>query len=191
MTAERKDLAATRLDAQVREAEARLDALQAQAEARKASEDMAEISGLRAASERARKALGDLRREAAGNAEAFRLEAEREVRDLNAGIDRLDERYAAWDDARERRFNARLDEAEARLRAWKARDKQRHAEHLMKRHDELAALEERIALARARSAEAAHDRYDLKSQEALEDAARHFDEAFEAASKRYETRGER
>jgi hypothetical protein len=56
----------------------------------------------------------------------------------------------------------------------------------MKRHDELATLEEQIALARARSAEAKHQKYTARAQEALDDAARSFDQAYDAAARRYQ-----
>jgi phage shock protein A len=49
-----KDLAADKLEADVREAEARLKVLEARAKAREAKKDMDEISGLTAAKERVR-----------------------------------------------------------------------------------------------------------------------------------------
>ena len=186
-----RNLEAERLDAQLREAAAQLDVLQAQAEARKAKDEMDEISGLRAAQERARKDLAGLKRQTAGSAAAARRKVEGAVHDLEAGIERARERYAEttvgkWDEARERRFYARLDEADARLRVWKAQADQKLAGQAIKVHDDLATLEERIALARARSTEAAHHRHNRQAQEALEEAARRFDEAYDAAAKRYE-----
>jgi len=96
----------------------------------------------------------------------------------------VSDRYTAWDAAREREFNARLDEAEAQLKVWKAKADQKRAQQAIKHNDALATLEENIALARARSAEAKHQKYTAKAQEALDDAARHFDQAYDAASKR-------
>ncbi|HSL70488.1 MAG TPA: hypothetical protein VK864_09615 [Longimicrobiales bacterium] len=182
----KKDFVAEKYDAQFREADAKLDALQAQAEARHAQEDMDEISGLRAAKERARQKLAELKVSASENYESTKRAVEHAVNDLEVGISKVSERYSSWDSARERRFNARLDEAEAKLRGWKARVDQKKAERGLERRDELSKLEEKAALARARSAELSHDRHNKKAQEALEDAARHFDEAFDAATKRYE-----
>ena len=54
--------------------------------------------------------------------------------------------------------------------------------------DELAALQERIAVARARLTEWQRARHTRKAQDALEEAARQFEEAFDLASIRYEAR---
>ena len=93
---------------------------------------------------------------------------------------------ALWDAARERHFNAQLDEAEARLQVWKAQADEKRAERGMKRNDDLATLEQKIELARARAAEAKQEQYAGKAREALEDAARHFNQAYDAAARRYE-----
>ena len=182
-----KDLVTKKLEAEVNEAEARIRMLRAQAEIRAAKADMDEISGLTATKERVKKNIADMRRQAADDYAATKREVEEELQELHAGIKRFNERFAAWDAAAERHLNAKLDEAEAKLDAWKARLDQKRAERAMKRHDELATLEESIALARARAAEAKHEKYNAKSQAALEDAARHFDEVYAAAAKRYET----
>ena len=180
-----KDLLAARFDAEVREADARLKVLQTQAEARKARADMDEISGLAAAKERVKKEIADLKQKAAADYASAKSAVEKEIKDLQADIERVNERYTAWDAARERELNARLDEADAKLEVWKAKADQKRSEHAMKRNDELATLEERIALARARAAEANHERYTAKAQQALDDAARHFVQAYDAATKRY------
>jgi hypothetical protein len=181
-----KDLLAEQLDAEMREVDARLASLQAQAVARQAKDEMDEISGLRAAQERARAKLTDLKLQTTESIEASRREAETAVQDLKTGIDRVRERYHAWDDARERRFYARLDEAEARVKTWKAQADQERVGQAMKRHDELVALEEKITLARARAAEAARNRHDRQVQATLEEAAWYLDQAYDAAGKRYE-----
>jgi phage shock protein A len=181
-----KDLLAAKFAAEVKEADARLKVLQAQAEARKARADMDEISGLAAARERVKQDVANLKQKASTDYAAAKSAVEKEIKDLQADIQRVSDRYTAWDAAREREFNARLDEAEAQLGVWKAKADQKQAQHAVKRHDELAALEEKIALARARSAEAKHQKYTTKAQEALNDAARHFDRAYDAAAKRYE-----
>ena len=180
-----KDLVAAKFDAAVGEADARLKVLQAQAEARKARADMDEISGLTAAKERVKKDVADLKQKAAADYTATKRAVEQEIKELQVGIQRVSDRYTAWDAAREREFNAQMDEAEARLKVWKAKADQKRAQHAMKRHDELATLEEKIAFARARSAAAKSEKYSAKALEALEDAARHFDQAYAAAANRY------
>jgi hypothetical protein len=180
-----KDLLAAKFDAEVREADARLKVLQAQAEARKARGDMDEISGLAAAKERVKREVADLKQKAAADYAAAKSAVEKEIKDLQADIQRVNERYTAWDAVRERELNARLDEADAKLEVWKAKADQKRAQHAMKRNDELGTLEEKIALARARSAEAKSEKYSAKAQQALEDAARHFVQAYDAAAKRY------
>lgn len=175
---------AEKLDARFRETVARIDVLKARAEARKAKNEMAEILGLVPARERARQKLNELKQAASEKLDAARHAVETALHDLEAGIDQVSDRYSEWDEARERRFKARLDEAEARLRVWKAQLDQRKAEAGIQWHNTLATLEERIALARARAAEKDRVRYDRKTREALEEAARHFDEAYDAAAKR-------
>ena len=179
------DLVTAKLEAQVREADARLKVLHAQAEARKAKADMDEISGLAAAKERVKKNIADLKRQASADYAATKREVEKEIKDLQADIQRVNERYTAWDAARERQFYAGLDEAEARLKVWKAKGDQKRADVATKRHDDLAALEEKIALARAQAAAAKNERYSAKARAALEESERYFDQAYDAAVKRY------
>jgi hypothetical protein len=161
--------------------------LEAQAKARTAKADMDEISGLAAAKERVKKNIADMKQQAAADRAAAKQEVEKSIHELQVGIQRVNERYTAWDTARERRFNARLDEADAKLAAWKARVDQKRADLEMKQVDDFATLEERISLARARAAQAASEKYSAKSQTALDEAARYFDEAYDAAVKRYGT----
>jgi hypothetical protein len=184
-TQRENDLVTARFEAEVREAGARLQVLQSQAEARKATADMDEISGLAAARERVKKNVADLKQQAAADYAATKREVEKEIRDLQADIQRVNERFNAWDSARERQFYARLDEADARLEVWKAQLDQKRADQAMKRHDDLAALEEKIALARARAAAAKNANYSAKARTALEESERYFDQAYDAAMKRY------
>jgi hypothetical protein len=186
-TKEQKDLAAERFEAEVKEAEARLKVLQAQAEARDAKRDMDEISGLAAAKERVKKDVAAMKRQASADYAAAKRSVEQSLAALQADLKRVSDRYVAWDAARERQFYARLDEADAKVKVWKAQIEQLRAEHGMKRDDELAKLEEKIALARARAAEARNERYTARAQAALEEAAQRFDQAYEAAAKRYGT----
>jgi succinate dehydrogenase flavin-adding protein (antitoxin of CptAB toxin-antitoxin module) len=180
-------------DAQVREADARLKALKAQAEAKKAKADMDEISGLTVAEERVKKDVADLKKFAAADAAATRADfeqikknADRGLKDLQAKIDRFADRYSAWDDARERRFNARLDEADAKLKAWKATADQQRMSDVRETKNAWATLQEKVALARASAAQARREHYDAKSQQALDDAARYFDQAYDAAARQYD-----
>ena len=185
MTTSQNDLIAEKLDGEFREAEAKLQVLQAKAEARKAKADMDEISGLAAAKERVKKDITDMKQHAATASTTAKHNAEQGLKELQTKIQRVSDRYSAWDEARERRFNARLDEAEARMKGWKAKADQNRAEQTMKRHDDLAKLEEKIATARARAAEARRDRYSEKALEALNDAESYFEQAFLAAERRY------
>lgn len=180
-----KDLVAEKLEAEAAEVEARLKVIQAQAEAQKAKEDMDRISGLSAAKDKVKKEIADIKRQAKMDYTATKLAVEGELKELKAGIERMGARYKTWDAASERWFSARLDQAEAQLKVWKAQAREKKAEQDMKRHDALASLEEKIALARARAAEVRHEKYSAKAQVALDDASRHFDEAFDAAAKRY------
>ena len=180
-------------EAQVREADARLNALKAQAEAKKAKADMDEISGLTIAKEQVKADIAEMKTFATADVaqtrkdfEQVKKNTDRKLKDLQVRIDRASDRYTAWDDARERRFNARLDEADAKVRAWKALADQQHVRDVRETRDDLAKLEEKVALARASAAEARRDRYDAKSQQALDDAARYFDQAYDAAAKQYD-----
>ena len=181
------DLVTAKFEAEVREADATLKVLQAQAEAKKAKADMDKISGLAAAKERVKKNIADLKQQAAADYTATKREVEKEIKELQAEIQRVNERYTAWDTARERQLYARLDEADARLKVWKARADQKRADVSMKRNDDLAALEEKIALARAQAAAAKNEKYSAKARAALEESERYFDQAYDAAVKRYGT----
>jgi hypothetical protein len=187
MTPSQTNLSAQKLDAEFKEAEAKLQVLQAKAEARKAKADMDQISGLTAAKDRVKKNIADMKRQTATDFSAAKLNAEQGLKELQVQIQRVSERYSAWDEARERRFDARLNEAEARLKGWKAKADQKRVEQTMKRHDDLATLEEKIAAARARAAEARRDRYTQKAVDALNDAEGYFEQAFAAAQSRYES----
>ncbi len=189
-----QDYAAEKYDAQLREADATLNALKAKAEARRAQADMDEISGLAAAKEQVKRDVAEFKKFAADDYAQTKRDAEtvqqainRRVQDLQARIERANERYSAWDSARERRFNARLDEADAKAKVWKAQADQDRADDARDARNLVATLQEKTALARARAAEARSERYSEKSQQALEDAGRHFDQAYDAAVTRFET----
>ena len=184
-------------DTQVQEADARLKILKAQAEAKKARADMDEISGLTAAKEQVKRDIAQAKKFAADDYaqtkqdfQQAKTKADRGLKDLQTRIDRVSERYAAWDDARERHFNARLDEADAKMKVWKIQADKDRAQDQRDAKAALATLEEKVAIARVSAAEARREHYNAKSQQALEDAARYFDQAYDAAAKRYaNTRG--
>lgn len=185
-TKQAKDPETEKLEAEIGEAEARLRIVGAQVEARKAKEDMDRVSGLTALKDKVRKEIADMSGQAKADALTTKLVVQGQLKEIKAGLKRLGEDYQAWDAAAERRFDARLDEAEARLDAWKAHVEHKRAEHGMERHDELETLKEKIAIARARAAEARHAKYSAKAQAALDEAVDHFGEAYEAAAKRYD-----
>lgn len=180
-------------DAQVQAADAKLKVLKAQAEAKKAKADMDEISGITVFKEQVKKDIAQAKKFAADDKaqtkkdfEVAKKNADQGLKDLRTRIDRVSQRYSAWDDARERLFNARLDEADAKMKGWKAADVAVAEQDKRDAKAALATLEEKVALARASAATARLQRYDAKSQQALEDAAGYFDQAFDAAVKRYE-----
>ena len=188
------ELAANKYEAQLREADASLNVLKAQAEAKRAKADMDEISGLTAAREQVRRDVAEFKKFAAEDyaqtkrdAEQLQRSIDKRVQDLQARIERANDRYSAWDEARDRRFTARLDAADAKVNVWKAQAAQDRAQDQIDTRNALATLEERIANAKARAAEAKREKYSAKSQQALDDAERYFAQAYDAAAKRYET----
>jgi DNA repair exonuclease SbcCD ATPase subunit len=111
-----------KLQAQMRAADARLDQLEAAARARRAQSEMDEISGLRAQRDRVQKRVAEARQQAQEDWRAVRQEVEPEVQNFRKAIADANDRYSAWDQAREKHFNARLDEADAALRRSTAQD---------------------------------------------------------------------
>lgn len=173
-----KGLVGEKADAQAREVEARSKLQQAKAEAGKAKAEKEEISGTAAAKARVKKGAAEVKEFLAADYAATK-----------ADLERAHDRYTKWDAAREREFDARLDAADAQLGVWKAKADAQRAKQGMKAHDDLASLEEKIALARARSAEAKHATYTAKAQAALEAAETAFDKAYAAATTRYDRKG--
>lgn len=178
-----RDLQERKWDAEFRAAEAKLDALHADAKARDAKEEMAAILDVRAKWEAARARFADLRRTATIKLEEAQVTANLGMREFDDALDRLGDRFAAWDDLRRQHFAARVDQASAKVREWKARAEKEGAELGLKGRDALAKLEEEVALARARLAEWEKGRHERKAENALREAARHFDEAYDAAKK--------
>jgi len=175
-----------KLEAEFREADARFSALQADAEARHAKEEMDEIAGVRERRERAQRKLDELKRQASENLSKLREETGAAIHDLQVAIERVSDRFPRWDAARERRFEARINEALAKLKAWEAQADRARAEAGMKGHDLLADLRKQVELARARLADWRANQHDRKAQEALADADQHLDKAFDAAASKYD-----
>jgi hypothetical protein len=166
------------LDAQIREADARLDQLEAHARANKANEEMDDVSGLRDRREHLQERLTNAKTRGGEAWDDFRRGAQSEWQDFRRSIDDAHHKYSAWDAARERRFNARIDEANALLMRWSAQD------------DEVAA-ELRIEISKvtqdlqrkSRDAQHAYDawrdqRSDDRLQRRLDDAERDLDAAY-------------
>lgn len=180
-----RDLQERKWDAEFRAADAKLEAIHADAKAREATEEMAAVLDVRAKWDAARAKFAELRRSATIKLEESQVTANLAMREFDDALDRLGDRFAAWDDLRRQRFDARLDQANAKLREWKARAEKEGVELGLKGRDALAKLEEEVALARARLAEWERDRHERKAEEALREAARHFDEAYDAARKQH------
>ena len=184
------ELVTRKLEAEFRAAEAKMDAMEADARARKAREQMEAVAGVQALRDDARQRVAELKaRTAADLAEAKRA-AEGAVLKFQQEIERVAKRFATWDHARSAHLKARLDGAEARVRAWKATAQAARTGEEIREHDALATLEEQIAIARARAAEWNQTRHEQRAAEAARDAARHFDEAYAAAEKRYDHKEE-
>jgi hypothetical protein len=181
----KQQLVAEALEAEFREDEARLDAIVAQAEGRGAKEQMDEISGLKAARERVRGAVGEFKKHLATDFDASKQAVEQGLRDLEAGMDQLDYDGQQFDEAWVRRNRARLAQVEAKFHEWDARVQRLRAEEAIREHDALTTLQERIELSKARAAEASAARHDREKQQELEVASKHLEKAYAAAAKRY------
>lgn len=181
-----RDLVAEQLDAEVKEAEAKLTVMQAQAEARRAKAEMEEISGLTRTKDQVKRDIARFKERTATDYSIAKGALEADVRKFKADINRVQDKYTAWDSARERRFDARLDEAEARLKVWQAQLDQKKVDTTVRSQGELAVLPHKIAVARARVTEAKRNKGSAAAQAALEQAAREFDEAYDAAAKQHE-----
>jgi hypothetical protein len=160
MTTSDKSLVARKAEAQAKEAQAKANLARAKAASKEAKAEVQTIAGVAEAKKRAKETVAEVKAFVAAD-----------IAQTKADFKAAKERAAAWDVARGRQFDAQLDEADARIAAWKASADTKRVENAMKRHDELAALQESIALARARAAEAKREKYD---------------DAYAAAAKRYD-----
>jgi hypothetical protein len=169
-----KDLVAEKKIAEAKAFEAKAKVAQANAQVKKTKTELDTVSGVADARQRVKEGIA--------NVKAF---AAADLAQTKADFKRANDRLAAWDAAATRDFDARLDAADAQLAAWKAQVDVDRAEDRIARHDDFATLEEKIALARGRAAEAKLEKYTTKAQVALGDAARAFDQAYDAAASRY------
>jgi hypothetical protein len=178
-----QDVTDQKLDAQMRETDARLSMLSSQANARHAKDEMDEISGLRAARDRAGQKLADLKRQGSQSLDSARREISGALQDLEMKIERANDRYGAWDAARERRFNARVAEAEAQLQVWNAQTDVHQADGEMQYQAERAALKQSIEVAKTKfKAWKAHA--DQQTQAALAAASQDLDAVFQSTSQK-------
>ena len=90
-----RDLAARKLDAEANEAEATLNAIQAQLALRKAQVQTDEITHLAAAKDRVKSHIADLKKTAPANYAAAKSSIDREMTDLHVNIQRAGEKFGA------------------------------------------------------------------------------------------------
>src|SRR4051812_8875112 len=96
---------ASRLEAEMRAADARLDQMEAEARARNARADMNEISGLRQRQNQIKQQVATGKTELQGDWSKLRQRVDANWNDLRGDIAERHYKTTAWDDARERRFN--------------------------------------------------------------------------------------
>jgi hypothetical protein len=137
-----------KLEAQLRETDAQLSMLQAQADARRAKGEMDEISGLRAARDRAGQQIANLKQQGAQSIDKARRDASGALHELQVRIEEANERYGAWDAARERRFQARVAEGEDQLQVWNAQTDVHQAQGEAQYEGERAALKQQVDTAK-------------------------------------------
>ena len=181
-----QNLTDQKLDAELREADARLSMLRSQAHARHAKDEMDEITGLSAARDRADQKLADLKRQGSQSLDDARREVSGALHDLQVRIELASDRYSAWDAARERRFNARIAEAEAQVRVWDAQTDVHQAEGEIQYRTELAMLKQQIETAKTKFKDWTA-RADQQTQDALATASRQLDATFESIARKLES----
>jgi hypothetical protein len=156
------------LDAQLRETDARLNLLQSQAEARHAKDEMDEITGLRAARDRASQTIAGV------------------LQDLQVKIEQASDRYGAWDAARERRFQARLAEAEAQQQIWNAQTDAHQAAGEIQYENEVATLKQQVETAKTKYKDW-KARTNQQTQKALAAASQDLDTTLNALAQKFNT----
>jgi len=169
---------ADRLQAQMRTADARLDEMEAAARARNARAEMDEISGLRAQRDRVRQHVTDARKKMSDDWQAIRREVDSEWTSLRRSIADAQNKYSAWDGAREQRFNAHLDQADAALKRSAAEDAEVAADAKVEVAEARDELKAKSAAARRDYDAWRERRKDEKLQRKLADSELELDEAY-------------
>jgi hypothetical protein len=180
-----EELFTRRLETQLRVVDARLDIMQAQAEAHEDQHELAEVFSLRAATEEVRWSLAGLKDLAPADRARVRRGAEVALRGLDGAIERAHGQYAGRGGAGPRHLHAHLDEAEAQLRLWQARRAVEAAERELELYDVALEVQESSALAHARDAAVRRERHLRLAQEAHAETARQLGEALDAAARRH------
>jgi hypothetical protein len=175
-----------KLDAELREADARLSMLKSQANARHAKDEMDEITGLSAARDRASQKLADLKRQGTQSLDNARREVSGALHDLQVRIELASDRYSAWVGARERRFNARVAEAEAQVKVWDAETDAHQADGEIQYRNERAMLKQQIDTAKEKFKEW-KSRTNQETQDALATASRQLDATFDKVAQKLES----
>lgn len=166
-----------RLDAELRVADARLDAMEAAARAHNAQPEIDEVSGLRAARDRIRQAIADAKVEFRGDRDAARRALDADWAKLRASLGVAHARYSDWDAVREKIFNAHLDEADAYLRESAAADRQVAVDARVDAARVRDDLRNRLDAARRSYAEWRERQRDAQAKRNLDDAEWALDEA--------------
>jgi hypothetical protein len=168
---------ADRLEAQMRVADARLDQMEAQARARNAKAEMDEVSGLRARRDKIQQLVAAAKKEAGDDWQAFQSRVQANWADFRRDVAERNNRFNAWDDARERRFVAHLDEAEGALRESAGRDAAAGADARIDLAGAQQDLKDKVAAARQSYEAWRAKRNEKKSQENLANAELELEEA--------------
>ena len=176
-----QDAYASRLQAQMRVTDARLDQMEAQARARNAKAEMDEISGLRARRDKLNQQVAATKKEFGNDWDKVRSKVGNSWAELRRDVSATHNRFTAWDTARERRFIAHMDEAEGALKESAAQDAKVAADVRIEASEAHKELSDKVG--------AAHQRYDAWRERQTDEARRTaLDEAeleLDEASNRY------
>ena len=175
----REDANRDEMEAYIREADARLRFLEAQARAHEASEEMEEISGLRERRQRLHDQVSSIPSRGRETWEDLRRGLEDEWREFRRAMDDVHRRYSEWDAARERRFNARLEEASALVAQWTARGAQLTASARGRISDASEELKRKSENARVAYQAWSDQRTDERLQRRLDDAELDLEAAYD------------
>jgi hypothetical protein len=179
-----RELTDQKLDAQLREADLRLNMLELRAEARDAKDDLDEIIAFRVARDRVGQRLADIKQAGPQSLDRVRNEVSGALYDLQVRIEHASDRYDAWDAVRQRHFSRRVAEAEAQLAVWNARSTSHWADGASPFEAELAWLKQHIEIAKTKFNEW-ETRENQATQNALVIASRQLDAAFKSMARKF------